>query len=120
MRIGVTLEDDKGLESNVSMHFGQCSHFLIVDIENGEIKDSKVVPNNTQHGGGGCVAVDAILEHNITHVIAGGMGMGAQQKFSSANVAVFGFSGLAEDAIKKLLNDNLTGLGACKEHGDCH
>ncbi|HBG61664.1 MAG: hypothetical protein A2Y03_10650 [Omnitrophica WOR_2 bacterium GWF2_38_59] len=120
MRIGVTLEDDKGLKSNISMHFGQCSHFLIAEIENGVIKSSKVVPNNTQHGGGGCVAVDAILEHNITHVIAGGMGMGAQQKFAAANVAVFGFSGLARDAISKMLNDNLTGLSACKDHGDCH
>ena len=39
MRIGVTLEDDKGLKSNISMHFGQCSHFLIAEIENGVIKE---------------------------------------------------------------------------------
>ncbi len=120
MRLGITLEDDKGLAGNVSMHFGQCSHFLIVNIENGEIKDSKVISNDAPHGGGGCIAVDAILQHNITHVISGGMGMGAQQKFAAANVSVLGFTGSVQDAIKKLLSDNLNGLGACKEHGDCH
>jgi len=119
MRIGVTLEDALGIESNVSMHFGQCSHFLIAETENGEIGEVNVVPNDTQHGGGGCVAVDAILQHRITHVIAGGMGMGAQQKFAAANVKVFGFVGTAKDAIENLLKEDLNGLGACREHGDC-
>ncbi len=120
MKVGIVLEDDKGLEGNVSAHFGQCPYFLIADIENNEIKNEKVVPNTAVHGGGGCIAVDEILKHEITHVIAGGMGMGAQNKFAQANVQVFGFAGSVKDAIDSFINKSLNGLGACHEHGDCH
>jgi len=120
MKVGIVLEDEGGLESNVSAHFGQCKYFLIADIENNEIKNEKVVPNAAVHGGGGCVAVDEILKHEITHVIAGGMGAGAQNKFAQANVQVFGFSGRVKDAIDSFLKNSLNGLGMCREHGDCH
>ena len=121
MRIGVTLEDGLGLESNVSAHFGQCPFFLIVDVEKGKIGKSQVVKNTAEHGGGGCVAVAEILKHNLTHVIAGGMGMNAQNKFAAAGVKVYGFSGKAGDAVQQLLENNIGGLEGCKEHGngDC-
>ncbi|MFH1714977.1 MAG: NifB/NifX family molybdenum-iron cluster-binding protein [Elusimicrobiota bacterium] len=119
MRIGITLDDEQGLLSEVSQHFGQCKYFLIVDIEDGKIKNNKVVPNTAAHGGGGCVAVDEILKHNITHVIAGGMGMGAQQKFAMANIEIFGYSGSAKDGIELLLKNSLKGIEGCKEHGEC-
>ena len=120
MKVGVTLEDDRGLNSNVSAHFGQCSHFLIVDIEKAEIQQIRVVPNFAQHGGGGCTAVEEVLKHNITHVIAGGMGAGAQNKFAEADVQIFGYSGKAQDAIACLIKDSLGGLEACREQGKHH
>ena len=120
MRIGITMEDDQGIEGNVSLHFGQCRYFFIIDIEGNKIASSKVVENNASHGGGGCAAVDEILKHDVTHVISGGMGMGAQVKFADAGVKVSGFSGKVKDAIDGLLNDLLPELGACKEHGECN
>ena len=68
------------------------------------------MPNTAVHGGGGCVAVDEILKHEITHIIAGGMGMGAQNKFAQANVQVFGFVGSVKDAINSLINNSLNGF----------
>jgi predicted Fe-Mo cluster-binding NifX family protein len=118
MRIGITLNDEKGLLSEVSQHFGQCKYFLLADIENGKLVNEKVVPNTVVHGGGGCLTVDGLLQHDITHVIAGGMGSGAQQKFATNNVQIFGYSGIAKDGIDALLKNNLTGLGACN-HSDC-
>lgn len=118
MKIGITLNDEQGMKSEVCAHFGQCSHFLLVEAEDGKVKSSKVVPNTAVHGGGGCVAVTEILKYGITHVIAGGMGMGAQQKFANANVPIFGFSGKAEDAVKALLSSTLAGgIEPCKDHG---
>ncbi|OGS06344.1 MAG: hypothetical protein A2270_07930 [Elusimicrobia bacterium RIFOXYA12_FULL_51_18] len=117
MKIGITLSDDQGLKSEVCAHFGQCSHFLIVEAENGKIQNSKVVPNDAQHGGGGCQAVGEILKHKITHVIAGGMGMNAQNKFADAGVSIFGYSGKAEEAVKALLTSSLGGIEPCKDHG---
>jgi predicted Fe-Mo cluster-binding NifX family protein len=121
MKVGVVLEDAQGLAGGVCAHFGQCVNFLIVEVDekNKNILDARVVPNTVPHGGGGCVAVDEILKYGITHVIAGGMGMGAQQKFAAAGVRVFGWSGRVQDAIDALLKNALGGLDACKDHGDC-
>jgi len=116
MKIGITLNDDQGLKSEVCAHFGQCSHFLIVETDGKKITGSKVVPNNAQHGGGGCQAVGEILKYGVTHVIAGGMGMGAQNKFAAANVPIFGCSGKAEDAVKALLESSLGGIDPCAGH----
>ncbi len=115
MRIGVTLEDSTGLEGNISLHFGQCSHFLIVDIEDNQIKSSKVVPNEAMHGGGNCAAVDVLAKYEITHVIAGGMGAGAQQKFQMVGIQVFGSSGSVKEALNSLLSNLLTDLDSCKD-----
>ena len=120
MKLGITIEDERGLESNVSLHFGQCKYFLIVNIEDNKVTESKVFENTAQHGGGGCVAVDEILKYKVSYVIAGGMGMGAQQKFTQAGVKVSGFQGKAQDAVSNFLNDTLNGLGACKEQRECH
>ncbi len=122
MKIGIVLGDSGGLESEVCSHFGQCSHFLIVEVDGKRISKSKVVANDAQHGGGGCQAVGEILKHGVTHVIAGGMGMGAQQKFAAAGVKIFGFSGKAKDGVAKLIAASLAGgIEPCQEHGgDCH
>jgi predicted Fe-Mo cluster-binding NifX family protein len=119
MRVGVVLEDDNGVKGNVCAHFGQCKFFLLADIDKDKKKiiSTRIVPNTAVHGGGGCVAVDEILGYKITHVIAGGMGMGAQQKFAQAGVKVFGYSGNAQKALDELMRDTLGGLDACKEHG---
>jgi len=125
MRVGVVLEDDNGVHGNVCAHFGQCKFFLLADI-NKDIKKivgTRIVPNTAVHGGGGCVAVDEILKYEITHVIAGGMGMGAQQKFVQAGVEIFGYSGKVKDALNDFMNNTLGGLEACKDHGhggECH
>jgi len=125
MRVGVVLEDDSGIRGNVCAHFGQCKYFLLAEINKDQKKivSTRIVPNTAVHGGGGCVAVDEILKYNITHVIAGGMGMGAQQKFAQAGVQVFGYSGKIQDALDDFLNNALGGLDACKDHGQggsCH
>lgn len=124
MRVGVVLEDENGFRSNVCAHFGQCRFFLLADIDkaNKKITSTRIVPNTAVHGGGGCVAVDEMLRYKVTHVIAGGMGMGAQQKFAQAGVQVFGYSGNVQKALDDFMNNALGGLEVCKNHGregDC-
>ena len=125
MRVGVVLEDESGMQGNVCAHFGQCKFFFLADIDKDtkKITSTRIVPNTAVHGGGGCVAVDEILKYKITHVIAGGMGMGAQQKFAQAGVQIFGYSGKVQKALDDFMNNTLGGLDACKDHGDsggCH
>ncbi len=118
MRVGVVLEDESGIDGTVCAHFGQCRYFFLADIDKDKKKivSSRIVPNTAVHGGGGCIAVDEILKYKITDVIAGGMGIGAQQKFAQAGVRVFGYSGKVKDALDDFLNNALGGLSACKEH----
>ena len=121
MRIGITLDEDNGLEGAACAHFGQCKYFGLADLEGTNVKNVTVVRNGAEHGGGGCQAVAEILKHQVTHVIAGGMGGGAQMKFLNAGVAVFGFSGKAKDAVAEFLKQNLGGLSSCAGHeGGCH
>ena len=123
MRGGIVMDDGRGMEGNVAMHFGQCRYFLLADVdeEKKTVTTSRVVPNTVSHGGGGCVAVDELLAHSITHVIAGGMGMGAQSKFARAGVNVFGFTGPVRDALAEFMNRSLDGIEPCTEHGgECH
>jgi predicted Fe-Mo cluster-binding NifX family protein len=49
MKIGIPVETDNGLESQVAQHFGQASLYAIVD---SETKDVKVIPNESNHRGG--------------------------------------------------------------------
>ena len=125
MKVGVVLEDDRGLESNVCAHFGHCQFFLIADIDpdHKKVVSSKVVSNPASHGGGGCKGVDEILKYGITHVLAGGMGMGAQMKFANAGVQIFGYEGLVKEGLSELMRNALGGIEPCKEHGhggECH
>ena len=119
MKVGVVLEDEKGLQGNVCDHFGQCKYFLLADIDESSRKviSTCIVPNTAQHGGGGCVVVDELLKHPVTHVIAGGMGGGAQQKFANAGVQVFGYSGKVQAALDALMKNALGGLDTCRDHG---
>lgn len=121
MKVGIVLEDDNGIHGNVCAHFGQCRNFLIADVDEKSRKliASRIVPNTGVHGGGGCLAVDAILKQGVTHVIAGGMGMGAQQKFADAGVQVFGYAGKVRQALDDLLAGKLGGLESCRQHGSC-
>ncbi|HRZ87411.1 MAG TPA: NifB/NifX family molybdenum-iron cluster-binding protein [bacterium] len=122
MRIGIPIEEYKGLNTDVSAHFGQCRNFLLVDVADNKIKETRIVPNGAAHGGGGCLAVDELLKHDITDVVAGGMGMNAQHKFGRAGVRIFAYQGKVQDAINELLKGSLGGLDACSHHGDggCH
>jgi predicted Fe-Mo cluster-binding NifX family protein len=121
MRIGITTNDDRGLDSEVSAHFGQCKYFCVVELNGNKIKEAKVAQNTAVHGGGGCQAVDEMMKHGVTHVIAGGMGMGAQGKFSAAGIQVFGYSGNVKAAVEDLIKNKLGGLAGCPGHeGGCH
>ncbi|MBP7652924.1 P-loop NTPase [Candidatus Dependentiae bacterium] len=121
MKIGMVILENKGMDSMISAHFGQCENFLIAEIENQKVKSFNVYKNNTVHGGGGCVAVDEILKYGINYVIAGGMGGGAQMKFANAGVKVFGAEGTAKSALDNFFKNELGGLSECKEHGgECH
>jgi predicted Fe-Mo cluster-binding NifX family protein len=126
MRVGIVLADDRGMLGNVCAHFGQSMNFLIIDVaeDNHNIQKIMNIPNTIQHGSGGCLVVDEILKYQITHLIVGGIGMGAKQKFAARGIKIFGFQGTAKDGLDMLLKDSLGDIKPCKEGGanghNCH
>ena len=98
MKVGVALEDENGLYSNVCEHFRKSSHFFILDIDKNKIVSSRIVPNSAWHNGKEDKVTDEILKYRVTHLIADNMGATAQKRFAQASIQVFRYSGNVKDA----------------------
>jgi len=107
MKVGISLEDENGLYSNVCEYFRECSHFFILDIDKNKIISSRIVQNYVQHNGKESKVADEMLKYRITHLVADKMGMAAQKRFREANVQVFRYSGNVKDAIDNFLKKNV-------------
>jgi predicted Fe-Mo cluster-binding NifX family protein len=78
-----------GLEAPVGAHFGHCDVYTLVEVKDGEIQDSKVVPN-VPHQQGGCMApVNYLAQQGVNYLIAGGMGMRPLMGFNQVGVEVY-------------------------------
>jgi len=122
-RIVFACEDDKGLNSEVSMHFGRCPYFLLVDIEEEEILKVSVIKNPyfENHVPG---KVPQFIKERDAHVmIAGGMGHRAVELFNNYGIEVAtGAGGKVEDVLKEYLAGRLKGVSVCEHdhNGRCN
>jgi predicted Fe-Mo cluster-binding NifX family protein len=107
MKVGISLEDENGLYSNVCKYFQESSHFFILDVDKNKIISSRVVPNDVRHNGKEYKVVNEVLKYRVTHLIADNMGVAAQKRFAQTNVQVFKYSGNAKDAIDNFLKKNV-------------
>jgi predicted Fe-Mo cluster-binding NifX family protein len=91
----------------VSAHFGRCPQFTIVDIENNEVIKKEIIANPGHAPGN----IPAFMNNLGTDVIvAGGMGIKAQDLFQNYNIkVVIGVQGNVDDTIKKILDSTLIG-----------
>ena len=72
----------------MSEHFGRAPYFVIVELDDGNITNVQVMPNESEHFGGLGRPPDRILELKPNAVIAYGMGPRALSIFQRAGVAV--------------------------------
>ncbi len=107
MKVGISLEDENGLYSNVCKHFRESSHFFILDVDKDKIIRSRIVPNYVQHNGKEYKVADEVLKYRITHLIAGDVGAAAQKRFAQSSIQVFRYSGNVKDAIDNFLKKNV-------------
>ncbi|MBE9591979.1 MAG: dinitrogenase iron-molybdenum cofactor, partial [Proteobacteria bacterium] len=75
MKIALATDDDRGLESVLSHHFGRCPFYVVVDVDDKEIKEVKALqsPFYGNHGEPGEVPT-FIKGIGAQVIIAGGMG----------------------------------------------
>ena len=118
MKIAIPSEDDKGLESTVSQHFGRTAYYTFVDMEGKEIKNVSVVRVPFEGHGPGDLP-NFVKEHGGDMVVAFGMGSRAVDFFGELGIeVVMGASGKVSDVVAALIEQNLTVDENWKEHGD--
>ncbi|MBU3941604.1 MAG: NifB/NifX family molybdenum-iron cluster-binding protein, partial [Nanoarchaeota archaeon] len=90
MRIAIS-STGPGLDSQLSPLFGRCAFFVIVDIENSEIKNDKTIENKAvmQAGGAGIMAAQTIGNENVNAVISNAIGPRAFDVLQQLNIDVY-------------------------------
>jgi predicted Fe-Mo cluster-binding NifX family protein len=116
MRVAVSADDSKGLDSVVSPHFGRCPYYVLVDLEGGEVTEVSAVENPYygQHQPG---QVPGFINSQGAQVmLAGGMGRRAISFFQEYGIqAATGASGTVRHALEQYLGGALQGAQPCSE-----
>jgi predicted Fe-Mo cluster-binding NifX family protein len=100
-------------EGQLAMHFGHCEKFAIIEVEENKIvKTEEAIPPPHEPG----VLPKWLGEMNVDLIIAGGMGVSAQDLFKANGVKVL-VGAPAEDVktlVESYLNGSLvTGQNVC-------
>lgn len=126
-RIAFACEDNSGLAAPMSMHFGRCPYYTLVDVEGEEIKNVEVVANPYFNNHTPGVVPQFINAQNAVVMIAGGMGPRAIDMFHGFGIEVAtGVAGQVDKVLKAYLQGNVSGISACAhdfphvEEADCH
>jgi predicted Fe-Mo cluster-binding NifX family protein len=111
------------LSDNISEHFGHCSHFVGVEVdENNTLKQVFSIANN---GHTSCMEpVINMKNRNVTDMIIGGIGGRPFMGFLEVGINLYqGSPGKSiKENIDFLLKGQLKGLGgpSCSGSGSCH
>jgi predicted Fe-Mo cluster-binding NifX family protein len=109
MKICFTSDENKGLESTMSYHFGHCPYFVIVDVEGRVVKNVESIANPLadEHNEGDLP--NFMKEQGIDVIITGGMGPKAQDFFKDYGITpVIGAYGKVKDVLEEYLQGNVS------------
>ncbi|WP_457565006.1 NifB/NifX family molybdenum-iron cluster-binding protein [Caminibacter sp.] len=121
MRVVIPTSTPDGLLAKRGAHFGKAPFYVIVDIEDGEIKDVNFT-QNPGHAGGACSnAVMNIKNLGADALIVAGIGGRPLMGFKEEGIKVYfdNISPTVEEAIKKLINEEIEEIkpeNACGVH----
>jgi len=92
-------------EGTVSVHFGRCPSFTIIDLEGGKVIKREEIPNPGHHPG---FLPDFFQKRGIDCIVCGGMGKRAQNLFAQKGIeTLLGVQGKIDEVIDKLLKGEL-------------
>jgi len=109
MKIAVSASGNS-LDANVDPRFGRCSYFIIVEVEDNEIKSHEVVNNQATEAmrGAGIQAAQTVANKGAKVLITGNIGPNAFNVLSQTGIKVVtGVSGKVSAVVKKYLNGEL-------------
>ncbi len=110
MKIAISTDN-----TNVSAHFGRCSHYTIFQVEDKQIKGETIVDTPPHQPG---FLPGFLNSQGVDVVISGGMGPRAQELFKGLNIEpIVGVSGKIDDVIAAYIDGTLVpGESSCN-HG---
>jgi predicted Fe-Mo cluster-binding NifX family protein len=119
-RIAFSCEDKNGLNSEMSMHFGRCPFFTLIDVEEGKMTNAQVVANPAFENHVPGAVPEFIRDQKVNVMIAGGMGPKAVNMFNGFGLEVAtGVGGKIEKVLEAYLEGKVQGTVPCKhDHGD--
>ncbi|MBN1288152.1 MAG: NifB/NifX family molybdenum-iron cluster-binding protein [Actinobacteria bacterium] len=96
----------------VSEHFGRTDGFLLVEIEEGELKSRDMIKAPPHEPG---LLPRVLMEHKVDCVVTGGLGMKAKMMFEQNGVQVIsGICGPVEEVLGRYMSGTLEpGDGTC-------
>lgn len=116
MRVAVSADDGKGLDSVVSPHFGRCPYFILVDLDDCEVGQVTAVENPYygRHQPG--QVPQFIRDQDADVMLTGGMGGRAIGFFGQYGIeAVTGASGTVRRSLEQYLGGVLRSAHPCRE-----
>ena len=116
MKIAITAENSNGMESIVAQHFGHAPHFIMVTVENGEVKYVANIANPFSSGHQPGEIPGFIRSLGATVILSGGMGGRAIEFFEQAGISVAtGARGSVKQALQTYLDGQLSSAAPCDE-----
>jgi len=100
----------------VSAHFGHCSQFTIVEVDNQQVVKEEVIANPGHKPG---FLPKFLHQLGVNVILAGGMGQRAVDLFYQNQIEVVtGASGLVKDVVSSYLSNNLELTENICDHDD--
>ena len=112
VRIVVPVSDDRGIDAQLSQHFGRAPFYAIIDLdEKGNVIGQGTIANTSEHFGGVGLPPDRILQLKPKALITSGLGSKALRVFQDAGVAVLRTeANIVRDVVKAYNNNELQEL----------
>ena len=119
MRVAFPSNKPGGRDATIHPHFGRCDVFTIVEVEDKQVKDVKVVENRSEHLGFTGTPAEILASQDIDAVMTGGMGPKALELMKQGGIEVFATNAKTVDgAVLEIIEGKAkvaTVEDACKE-----
>ena len=85
MRLLIAIDEDRGLDSKLSQHFGHCSYFAIYETDTEKLE---IIPNEIDHSNPNLTPVDQLAKYKLDMIFSLGMGQRAIELFNQKKIKI--------------------------------
>lgn len=119
-RIAIAANDNRGLDGEVSAHFGRCPTYVLATVEGDRISEAEIVDNPYYSGHRPGVVPQFIHQIGADVILAGGMGPRAIDMFHGFGIEVAtGALGTVRKVLEAYLRGEIRGIVPCAhDHED--